>query len=94
MPDYGDFFYDGSTNEIAVMLIFAFIFIWCGIGVIVDKFKTYKEKKQREQDLTETEYVDTKKYWDNAEIPNNWLRKLLDSEDDNVKFWKAVFLYI
>ena len=86
MPDYGDFFYDGFTNETIEILILAFIFIWCGIGVIVDKFKAYKEKKQREKDLTETEYVDPKKYWDNTEIPSNWLKKLLDSEDDNVKF--------
>lgn len=86
MPDYGDFFYDGITNETIEILILAFIFIWCGIGVIVDKFKAYKEKKQREKDLTETEYVDPKKYWDNIEVPSNWLRKLLDSEDDNVKF--------
>lgn len=86
MPDYGDFFYDGITNETIEILILAFIFIWCGIGVIVDKFKVYKEKKQREKDLTETEYVDPKKYWDNTEIPSNWLEKLLDSEDDNVKF--------
>lgn len=86
MPDYGDFFYDGITNETIEILILAFIFIWCGIGVIVDKFKAYKEKKQREKDLTETEYVDPKKYWDNIEVPSNWLRKLLDSEDDNAKF--------
>ena len=86
MPDYGDLFYNGITNETIEILIFAFIFIWCGIGVIVDKFKTYKEKKQREIDLTETEYVDPKKYWDNVEVPNNWLEKLLESEDDNVKF--------
>ncbi len=86
MPDYGDIIDGYYANEDYLLWVFLFIFIWSGIGVIVDKFKIYKEKRQREKDLTETEYVDPKKFWDNAEIPSNWLEKLLDSEDDNVKF--------
>lgn len=52
-----------------------------------DKWKVdYYNKFIQESNKNDFEYVDPKKYWDNAEIPSNWLSKLLNSEDDNVKF--------
>ena len=68
--------------EVIVIILITGIVVSVASGLLV--FKNYDKLNPKE----EYDYIDTRSHWDNSIIHKNWLHKLLNSDEENIKFDK------